>query len=120
MDEGIDTGDYIARKEVKVSPEDTGKTLYKKIEFACIEIFKETWPSIISGNFMQYNQINEEGSFHQKKDVNLIDHINLDKSYNARNLINILRARTFDNYESAYFKEDGKKYYIRVLIEREN
>ena len=37
----------------------------------------------------------------------------------AKDLINILRARTFAGYESAYMVVDGKKYYIRVAIEKD-
>ena len=48
MDEGIDTGDIIARREVPVLFSDTGKTLYKKTEEACISLFEETWDSIKS------------------------------------------------------------------------
>ena len=50
IDEGIDTGDIIAQKEVAFSPVgETLKTTYEKLDDEIIELFKEQWPRIING-----------------------------------------------------------------------
>jgi methionyl-tRNA formyltransferase len=119
IDPEIDTGDIIARKSVEVEPVDTGKTLYEKLERASLELFRETWPTIVSGTVSRVEQRKEEGTYHRTEDVDQIDEIDLEASYKARDLINILRARTFPPHESAYFEEDGEKVYARVSLEYE-
>jgi methionyl-tRNA formyltransferase len=73
----------------------------------------------VSGTVSRVEQRKEEGTYHRTEDVEQIDEIDLDASYNARDLINILRARTFLPHESAYFKDDGEKVYVRVSLEYE-
>ena len=117
IDPEIDTGDIIARKNVEVEPIDTGRTLYEKLERASLELFKETWPAISTGSVSRVEQIREEGTYHRTDHVDQIDEIDLETSYKARDLINILRSRTFPPHEGAYFMEEGKKVYIRVNLE---
>ncbi len=44
--------------------------------------------------------------------------IDLDKSYKARDLLNIIRARTFYPHPAAYFVDGGEKYEVRIDIKR--
>ncbi len=53
------------------------------------------------------------------RDVERIDHIDLNRKYKARDLLNILRARTFSPYESAYVEINGKKVFVRVKLEED-
>ncbi|MCI5211073.1 MAG: hypothetical protein D3910_20315, partial [Candidatus Electrothrix sp. ATG2] len=46
MDEGVDTGDILHQKEVKVCIDDTAHTLYQKVLKAEYEVFIEYWPNI--------------------------------------------------------------------------
>lgn len=119
MDEGVDTGSIIARKRVDSDYSDTGKTLYEKLETASIKLFKETWISIKKENFSIIKP-KEEGTMHYVKDLTSLDMIDLDKKYKALDLINILRARTFPPFKSAFFLIGGKKYYIEVKIIKED
>ena len=50
---------------------------------------------------------------------NLVSEIKLEDNYKARNLLNILRARTFLPHPSAYFYDNGKKYSIKIMITEE-
>jgi len=117
IDAGIDTGDIIAQKQVDIEPIDTGKTLYHKLERASVELFRETWPSIRSGNNPRWRQTGESGTFHRTKDVQKIDRIDLDKQYKARDLIDRIRARTFAPYQGVFFEENGKRIYLRLELE---
>src|SRR5205823_2904000 len=103
IDEGIDTGDIIAQKAVPVDPVDTGETLYRKLEQASVVLFKETWPHVCAGRAPRIPQILTTGTQHKRRDVETIDEIDLNRSYIAGDLINILRSRTFPPYRGAYF-----------------
>ena len=94
MDEGIDTGDIIARREVPVLFSDTGKTLYKKTEEACISLFEETWDSIKSGTMQRTPQDQKKGTFHAKAHLSNLDRIFPDNMYKGQELVDIIRART--------------------------
>jgi len=116
IDKGIDTGAIIAQHQVAVAPIDTGETLYKKLEMASLELFQETWLLIRQGQVNTIRQLNSEGTYHATKDVAAIDAIDLDKQYTARELLNILRARTFPPYPGAYFEIDGRKVYLQLTL----
>jgi len=118
IDEGIDTGPIIAREKVEFDYIDTGKTLYKKLEIASIELFKKTWNSIKNDNISKKIP-QKKGTMHYDKDFFTLDEINLNKKYNALELINILRARTFPPYKGSYFQINGKKYYVEIKITKE-
>lgn len=116
LDEGIDTGDLVAQREVAVSPVDTGETLYRRLEGEMAALFRETWPFVRTGAHERRRQPSEGGTVHRRRDVERIDRIDLDRSYSARELLNVLRARTFPPHEGAYFIEGGRKILVRVSL----
>lgn len=118
MDEGIDTGDIIKRKEVPVGLVDTGATLYEKLQRACVEVFIEAWPDIRAGTAPRIAQsaLSDRPTFHRARDVEGIDAIDKDATYVARDLINLLRARTFKPHPSAYISVDGRRISLRLEL----
>jgi methionyl-tRNA formyltransferase len=116
IDSGVDTGDIIAQREVPVAPTDTGEALYRRLESTSVELFRDTWPQIRSGTAERRPQPIGAGTYHRKRDVERIDLIDLDSEYRARNLIDILRARTFPPYPGAYFMDGDRKIYIRLQL----
>ena len=116
IDEGVDTGDVIAQGQVNVEPVDTGEMLYRKLERTAVELFTETWPLIRSGQAPRILQNKSEGTYHRVCDVEQIDEIDLDHTYTGRELINIIRARTFPPYAGAYFRHNGRKVYLRLQL----
>jgi methionyl-tRNA formyltransferase len=120
IDEGIDTGDIISQIEIDITPEDTGETLYRRLETACVNLFNQTWPklSTTAGKPSGINQIHSESTSHRVKDTEKIDRIDLESQYTAGELINIIRARTFSGHKGAYFEQDGAKYYLRLNIDK--
>jgi methionyl-tRNA formyltransferase len=120
MDDEIDTGDVIAQQQVQVEPIDTGGTLHAKLEQAALGLFRATWPIIrAGGNVPRTPQPREGGSSHVVRDVAQLDYIDLDRAYVARDLIDVLRARTFPPHPGAYFREDGRKVFVRVQLHYE-
>ena len=116
MDKGVDTGDIVSRREVAVLPTDSGQTLYSRLEDACIALFKETWPHVKAGTATRTPQPGEGGTSHRAADVDRIDRIELDRSYTARELIDVIRARTFPPYRGAYFVDGGQRVYLRLTL----
>jgi methionyl-tRNA formyltransferase len=116
IDAGVDTGDIIAQKRVVVEPIDTGESLYSKLEDACVDLFRGTWPLIKAGKARRTAQPADEGTHHRGRDVELIDAIDLGRMYMARDLLNVLRARTFPPFPGAHFEIDGKQVYVRVEL----
>ena len=57
---------------------------------------------------------------HRKSEVEEISRIDLDRTYRANDLINLLRARTYPPYPSAYYVEGEQRTYIRIELLREN
>lgn len=116
IDAGIDTGDIIAQQAVAVEPIDTGETLYRKLEVASVDLFRNTWPKIKARRAPRIRQEGHAGTYHRKRDVESIDSIDLDQKYVARDLINLLRARTYPPFKGAYFEQNGKRVYLRVQL----
>lgn len=115
IDAGVDTGPIIAQRTVQVEPYDTGEVLYRRLERECLALFEDSWPMIAHGDVQPSTQ-EGEGTVHRGRDLVEIDRIDLDRHYTARQLIDILRARTFAPYNGAYFEADGKRIYMRLEL----
>jgi methionyl-tRNA formyltransferase len=120
VDNGVDTGDVIAQREVAVEPVDTGESLYRRLEAACVEVFREAWPAIRAGRAPRTAQPAGAGSAHRARDLERIDEIDLDRTYTARALLDLLRARTFPPYRGAYYRADGRRIGVRIALEYEH
>jgi len=119
MDAGVDTGDIIARIATDVAADDTGETLYRKLERDGLALFERMWPTIEAGRAPRQRQ-DGEGTSHRTGDLARIDEIDLDARYRAGDLLDILRARTFPPHKGAFFRADGKRVYVRVSLETES
>ncbi len=117
IDVGVDTGDIISQKPIKVEAVDTGESLYRKLEIAGLELLKETWEPFKLGKAGRVLQPIGRGSSHRRADVARVDEIHLERSYNAKALLDILRARTFPPYRGAFFMEGSRKVYLRLHLE---
>ncbi len=120
VDQGVDTGDIIAQREVTVRPSDTGHSLYRRLERACVELFADTWPALAEGSAPRRPQDPAAGCSHCYADVAAVDRIDPDATYSARELIDILRARTFPPHKGAYIEVGGKRIYLRLELTEES
>lgn len=117
VDEGIDTGHIVAQQPIPYGWTDTGETLYRKAQESIFTLFSETYPLLRTGNIESSRQLGP-GSFHYASELESASHIDLDAQYQARHLLNLLRARTFSGYPSCWFVDDGEKYEVTVNIRK--
>jgi len=115
IDPSVDGGKIIAQKEIPHDITDTGETLYNKSLTEIVSLFKEAYPNIVADNLSPF--IASAMDVHYGWMLEPHSEIHLDSLYNARDLINRIRGRTFLNGDSAHFIENGKKYRIKVIIE---
>jgi methionyl-tRNA formyltransferase len=119
IDAGVDSGDIIAQRQIPVERTDTGGTVHEKITRDLIELFKETWPSIREGTNARIPQDRSKATSHRKAEIGEISRIDLNRTYRGREMIDLLRARTYLPYPSAYYLEGAKPTYVRIELLRE-
>ena len=117
MDAEVDHGEIIAQKPVAVTAADTSFDVYRKVIAAEKDLIRENIVQIVEGTFATITP-DEEGNYNGIKEYNTLCRLNLDASGTFREHLSILRATTHGNFKNAYFTdEDGKRYYVRVVIE---
>jgi len=116
VDYGVDTGDIIAQAVIDYDWCDNGKTLYKKAQAAMLELFINTYPSIRTGGYLLTPQSDNIGTSHRASELESASKIELDATYRARNLLNLLRARTFEGHPGCWFEDNGSRYEVSVSI----
>jgi methionyl-tRNA formyltransferase len=120
MDEEFDMGEIIARREVESDFVDTGKDIHERLESVQFELFTDVWPDIKSGEVETEPQSSDRGDYHSVEDFKDLCEIHPRKKYEAKELIDVLRALTFPPFDNAYLELDGERYYIDVNIRHEN
>jgi methionyl-tRNA formyltransferase len=118
MDATLDTGAIVDRREVDTSFADTGKDLYERLEDAQVELFREVWPEIESGEASPTEQDSDEGTYHVTDDFERLCEIDPDEEVSAKEFLDRLRALTYPPYDNARIEVDGAQYYVEVNIER--
>lgn len=118
VDEGIDSGDVIAQSPIFYDWEDTGESLYLKAQEAMFALFTKEYPRIREGSIVRTKQDLAAGSVHYSEELTSASEIKLDKQYLARDLFNLLRARTFPGKPGCYFEQDGETFEVRINIKR--
>lgn len=116
VDENIDHGDIAFQKRIDVSWEDRGVDLWEKAQDEIIQLFHTHIKEILTGNIPRIRQNYEKGSFHYGYESERLLEIDLEKSYKARELINIVRGFSGFEYKYPHFYENGKKFCINVQI----
>jgi methionyl-tRNA formyltransferase len=117
VDAGVDTGAILAQDAVEVEPIDTGRSLYRKLEDAALALLAREWPALVAGTLVPRPCDSTEGTSHRRRDLATLDVIELDRTYKARELIDLIRARTFPPYPGAYFEVDGRRVYLRLDLQ---
>jgi methionyl-tRNA formyltransferase len=117
VNEEIDQGAILFQAPIKKTWEDNGGTLYEAAKRTMIALFEARYDDLVTGNYVPRQQDLGAGSFHLARELEPASEVFLDKSYEGRELLNLLRARTFAGKPSCYFHDGGKKYEVRISIE---
>jgi methionyl-tRNA formyltransferase len=118
VDSGVDSGDIVAQKRIAYDWCDNGGSLYKKAQIEMVTLFREAYPTLRRGELQRHPQDLKSGSFHKASELNTASRIDLDRKYTARELLNHLRARTFEGYPGCWFYDDDNRYEVRIDIRR--
>jgi len=118
VDDGIDTGDIVAQIPLPYSWEDNGETLYAHASEAMVKLFQDTYPTIRTLDFPKRKQNIALGSFHRASELDMASQIDLDREYRARDILNLLRARTFTGYPACWFRDGDEIFEVRIAIKR--
>ena len=112
----IDEGDILFQREIETSITTTGESLYAESLKCITELFMDSYEKIISSDLEPKKQSSNSSTFHYGKNIIKHSEIDLNKNYKAIDLINIIRAKSFNKRPSSHFMLDGKKYYINIEI----
>lgn len=118
IDEQLDHGNIIARKEIEMTACDTSLSAYNKIQQAEVELLKENIENILSGDYPTFAP-EEEGNVNLKKDFNALCELNLKEEMTMGDAINRLRALTHGEYKNAWFTDSksGQKVFVSINLE---
>lgn len=114
---GIDDGDIVAIKRIKIQNSDTGFSLYKAGEQLCYEILSENIDLILTGTNSRISQnglINEgyETNIYTYKSTSTQKEIEF-KELTQEKSLRIIRAFDSPYHEPAYTYIEGNKTYLR-------
>lgn len=118
VDENIDSGEIVAQAKLPYDWEDTGGSLYWRAAEAMLNLVQETYPKLRNLDFKTWPQDLAAGTFHQASELERASSIDLDETYLARDLFDLLRARTFPGYPACTFSDGSATYEVRVDIKR--
>jgi methionyl-tRNA formyltransferase len=116
VDQSIDGGDIAFQRELAVDWTDTGKSLYRKAESEAVRLFAESLPAIAAGDIPRIPQHPSQGSMHYRRELEPASRLDLDESLPVREVLNRLRARSFEPHPACRFSEGGKTYEVRIDI----
>lgn len=120
VDADIDTGDILFQKIISYDWSDTGETLFKKAQVEMVDLFCKSYPLLRIGQFEPIPQNANSGSFHFASELDSACQINLNSTYRAFDLLNLLRARTFEGHPGCWFIYNGSRYEISLTIKKLN
>jgi len=81
-----------------------------------VSLFIEHYPALRHGDYQRSDQGSDEGTLHYRRDLDPASEVHLDGEYTARQLLNLLRARTFAPHPGCWFVDGDKRYEVRVEI----
>ena len=118
VEEGIDSGNIIKQSTIQYDWEDTGETLYKKAQSEMINLFQENYNLFRSLKIKSIAQDTTKGSFHLSSEINQASQLDLNEFKKVKDLLNLLRAKTFEGHDGCSFIDDGIEYQIKISIKR--
>ncbi len=119
IDEQLDHGPVILRRQVPVYSWDTSLDVYTRIQKMEVELLKESLPVLLSGAYRTF-QPETEGNVNLEKDFKTLCRLEPDQKLTWQEAIDFLRAMTFQGYRNAYFYDkEGNKVFVEIRLEKE-
>lgn len=103
MDKGMDTGDMIAKEEVKIEDNDTAESLHDKLSAISVPLLMKTLPSIINGTNKREKQ-NDADATYAYNVSREEEHVSFNKS--SKDVYNQIRG--LNSWPGAYAVLDDK------------
>jgi len=116
IEDGADTGAIWAQEEVLIKPTDTAKSLYDTLQTRIVELFKNNWDAIKNGTCELTYQDESKAIYRPKKAIESLDYLDLEKEMKVKDMLNLLRARSFGNLGFAYIEVEGQKIYLNLKL----
>jgi methionyl-tRNA formyltransferase len=114
----VDSGEIIAQREITYDWTDNAETLHMKATKAMLDLFRENYARIRSLDFQSAIQNPEAAGAHQTRDFQMKSRIELDEIVKARDLLNLLRAKTFSGFTGLIFEDEGTTYEATISIKK--
>lgn len=102
IDHELDHGPIIYREALEIYPYETSEDVYNRIQQLEIEMLKDHLDELVEGNYQTY-KMECEGNLNLKKDFTNLCELDMDKTTTLRELIDLLRATTFEKYNISAF-----------------
>lgn len=118
IEEEADTGDIWSQKRIALSELDTAFTIHKRLQKELVKLFKKTWPKIKNGKIQAFSQDSSKAIYHKKLEVDKFDKLDLDKTMKVKDVINLLRARSFGDKGFAYYERGKEKIYLNIKLSK--
>lgn len=115
IDKGIDTGDIILQKKIRIRKNDTARSLYEKYTETGTKLVVNNLIDLIDNKLDAHQQSSKNATYYGKKSI---DYATLKINYNqtAAQVCRQIRAFTFREYQLPKFKENE---LIRCKIRNE-
>lgn len=117
IERGVDSGAILAQRPVEIKATDNAKDLYTRLLDAGRVLLRDAVPAWLAGKLMAVGQAPGPAP-RRDRDLESL-RVDPDQMYTGRQLIDLLRARTFPPYPGALYEVDGKKLRVRIEIEEE-
>ncbi|EJL94019.1 dTDP-4-amino-4,6-dideoxyglucose formyltransferase [Pantoea sp. GM01] len=118
MDAEVDHGEIISQKEVEIDISDTSLEVYRKVIETEKKLIQENIYNIIENKFIT-TKPKKDGNYNGIKDYNKLCELNLTSEGSLGEHLKLLRATTHGSFKNAYFIDNGKKYYVKIVIEED-
>lgn len=115
LDEGIDTGDIIGRREIEIDFEDTALSLRSKLIDEGFDLFNILIPQILNDTGPRMRQTSDNACYYRKRtpDDGLIDWDNM----SDMEIYNLIRALILPWPGAYYYDSSGEKVVFDKLID---
>ena len=118
IDAGIDSGPILAQQAVAVAAADDAQSLYTRLMQAAATVLAEALPQWLAGSLIAQPQPELAGEVtHRVRDLDALLRIDPQATYSGRQLIDLLRARSFAGHPGAPYVVDGRHLRLRLIIE---